>query len=124
MFCEVISIKGNRKKILAVLIIFIIIATGLSYFIYYGPKESKRKEKEEVRTVDDRISPYTNQGITVEILRIRHRGLMDKMLKFGISWRKAPSFYWITTVDGKESNSFGTIVKNGVFNDWYTMLWE
>ena len=56
----------------------------------------------------------------VEILRIRHRGLMDKMLNFGLKWRVKPSFYWIVDVDGKECISKGYVGQSGVYTEWDT----
>ena len=55
--------------------------------------------------IDDRISPLTNQGLILEINRIRHRGLLDEIMKIGSSWRKKPSFYVITNIDDGEYSS-------------------
>jgi hypothetical protein len=114
----------NKKTLVIIALIALVILVATYFYVaFFAPEEPKRKElppKEE----DDRISPYTNQGITVEILRIRNRGLMDKILKFGPSWRNKPCFYWKIIVDDKECSSLGNITVNGVFNDWDTMLQE
>lgn len=99
-----------------------LLLTGVAaYYCCIYEEEKNEKEETETIEIDDTISPHTNQGLTVEILRIRHRGLMDKLLSNGNSWKNTPSFYWITTVDGKEANSKGNVGEYGIFNDWDTM---
>jgi len=115
------------NKRLTMVIITLVIVGLIAICIYLELSSNLTKTTEEIETVkeiDDRISPLTNQGLTVEILRIRHRGLMEKMLKFGTSWRNKPNFYWISYVDGKECNSLGNIGSFGIFNDWDTMSQE
>jgi hypothetical protein len=95
-----------------------------SYYIFIISNEQKeRSEEGPIKTYDNRISPDINQGLTVEVLRIRNRGLLERMLVLGTSWKKTPSFYWIIDVDGKTSNSLGYIGlgSSGAFNTWDTM---
>jgi hypothetical protein len=94
------------------------------YVIFFNQDKTIKEQKSTVKQIDNSISPYINQGLTVEILRIRHRGLMDKMFKFGIGWRNKPNFYWITNVDGKECNSLGNIGSNGIYSEWDTITQE
>jgi hypothetical protein len=110
-----------KKIIIIAIMVFLILLTLFFYSFYKAPE---KKKAEVIEEKDERISPLTNQGLTVEILRIRHRGLLDKILKFGISWRKKPTFYWKIIVDGKETNSFGTIGLTGVYEEWDTKLWK
>lgn len=115
----------KRKNIVIfslLVVVFLIIAGIGMYFIL--PEEKLEEKKIDEINIDDRISPGTNQGLTVEILRIRHRGLMDKMLELGFSWRNTPSFYWDVKVDNKESSSQGNVGKTGVYQVWDTILWE
>jgi hypothetical protein len=117
------KIKNKKKqtKLIGVtlIVVAILIISGIfSYFVYF--KEEEKKNIIEEIVVDDQISPYTNQGLIVEILRIRHRGLLDKMLTFGRSWRATPSFYWISEVDGEECITKGHIGETGVYTDWDT----
>jgi hypothetical protein len=78
--------------------------------------------------VDDRISPYANQGLVLEVLRIRHRGLLDKLMTPGLSWRIKPEFYFNTNIDGmlfeaqllEQHGNFEEIL----FNTWDTMFQE
>ena len=114
---------GIRKKRVLFGVTLIIVAILILYSVFYYFEYFKEEEIEQIiekRTIDNQINPYTNQGLIVEILRIRHRGLLDKMYKFGLSWRKAPSFYWIAEVDGEECNTKGNIGETGVFTDWDT----
>ena len=45
------------------------------YFEYFAYNE--KPELEEVKTIDDRISPLTQQGVFLEIHRIRVNGIID-----------------------------------------------
>jgi hypothetical protein len=80
--------------------------------------------------VDDRISPYENQALILEVLRIRHRGLLDELLGIlpSLSWRIKPEFYFISEMDGVEYVS-KDVEQHGrtdeiLFNTWDTMFQE
>jgi hypothetical protein len=78
--------------------------------------------------IDDRISPLENQGVVLEILRIRDRTLIDKLLKPGKSWETKPTFYFISNIDGLEYTS-KDVTQHGrttevMFNTWDTMFQE
>ena len=108
-------------KLLAVLVITILVIAGLSAYIILNYEEDEEPEKEtDEFELDDKISPYTNQGLIVEVSRIRNRNLLDKMLVLGIDWRNTPSFYYTIEVDEKLGSSEGNIGSNGVFNKWDT----
>jgi hypothetical protein len=81
-----------------------------------------------IDVVDDRISPYENQALIFEVLRIRHRGLLEKLLKPGLSWRIKPEFYFITEIDGaeyvsKDVKQHGRVTEV-LFNTWDSMFQE
>ena len=113
-------------KIVAILIILVLIVASVSAFVFLNKEEKKEKseEIEEEFVLDDRISPYTNQGLHVEILRIRNRDLLDRMLTFGTSWRDTPRFYYTIEIDyGIESkicNSKGHLGEDEVYVSWDT----
>jgi hypothetical protein len=110
---------GTRKnKLIAIIAIVILLSMMLWYL------STPAKEKKEERVFDDRISPMENQALFVEILRIRNRGLMDKMLSYGLDWRDPPSFYYIIKVDGKEGSSKGNVGETGVYTTWDTIGYE
>ena len=113
--------KNKINKGVAIIIVLILVIAGvlISYEVFIRDKEDD-EVKEQIVEIDDRISPYTNQGLMVEILRIRNRGLLDKMMKFGTSWKNKPRFYYIVDVDGRECNSMGNIGQQGVYTDWDT----
>ena len=112
-----------------VVFIVIIVLSISSVFIYSGYFAEKQIEKKEESTsIDDRISPLENQGFVIEILRIRHRGLLERLLKPGNSWKTPPSFYFITNMDGLEYIS-KDVTQHGrtaevTFNTWDTMFEE
>jgi len=116
-------LKKNDKFIVtaAIFIVLLLVLSGLFYAMtYFGEEEKISKEPSEVK-INDQISPYTNQGLIVEMLRIRHRGLMDHMLIKrgpGREWKNPPSYYYIATVDGKEGNVQGNVGRTGVFSVW------
>jgi len=97
-----------------------LVICGISIYYYIADNKKGEEKQEEIKIIDDRISPYTNQGLMVEILRIRNRGLLEKMMSFGTSWKNKPSFYYLTKVDGKEANVKGNVGEQGVYTDWDT----
>jgi len=83
------SIKNNKFIIgLTIIIISLIILLGI-YYIYFNEPDQVKEEPEILFEVDDRISPDLNQGIIVEINRIRHRGILDKILSRGSAWKNS-----------------------------------
>ncbi len=84
---------------------------------------------DKIDVIDDRISPLTSQGVIVQINRMRHRGLLDEILKRGVSWKNAPEFYFTATIDGSDYISkdlYGPPVASSenLYNTWDTMLQE
>ena len=126
--------KKNKQIMLiggTLIIVAVLIAT--TFILVYQEKESIKDEEkiEEQDIIDDRISPLTNQGVIIEILRIRHRGLLDKLMTPGLSWKNKPTFYFITDMDGVEyvsKNVQGGAAQKGTFEtyftDWDTMFQE
>jgi hypothetical protein len=110
-----------NKKIISIFVILILIIAGTVLYLQIEKEPTKELKKDEEKEYDFRISPYTNQGLFVEVLRIRHRGLLEKILNFGRSWRNVPSFYYTVDVDGKVGNSKGNVGESGVFNVWDTL---
>ena len=96
-------------------------------FKYFYEEETEEDETEEV-IIDDRISPLTNQGLICEVLRIRHRGLYDKLMSKGKSYQEKPTFYYIMEIDDLTYNSeivehLGTVEKIP-FRTWDTITHE
>ncbi|MCX6664155.1 MAG: hypothetical protein NTZ75_07900 [Euryarchaeota archaeon] len=120
------SKKRLMKEVALILVILLIISSVFIYYEYFAEKEIIQEETEEPTNLDDRISPDINQGLTVEVLRIRNRGLMDRMLVLGTNWKDTPSFYWIIDVDGEISDSLGYVGfgSSGTFNTWDNMGME
>ncbi len=74
--------------------------------------------------IDDRISPLENQGVTIEILRLRHRGLYDKLTTtFGRDWKNKPTFYFVTNMDGLEFAS-NVVGQHGKFEEINFHTWD
>ena len=117
---------SNKIKIGIVLVVVaLLVLSGI--FVYYYVIEDKEDDKEEEPEefeYDFRINPYNNQGLIVEVLRIRNRDLMDRMLSFGTSWKDTPSFYWDLKVDEKEATTKEYIGTVGVYNTWDTITKE
>jgi hypothetical protein len=114
--------KNNRFMIVAaIFIVIIIIFSGFYYIVFYFGTDAEEIEMETEFEIDDQVSPYTNQGLIFEMLRMRHRGLMELMLLRlgpGKDWENPPSYYYTATVDGKEGNVAGNVGENGLFNVW------
>jgi len=149
------NIKTNKKRsVLITIIIVIMLLSSALIFVLLTKEDEKKQIKEETAPVvpitqvltktydqmkqegllekmnitDDRISPYENQAVILEILRIRHRGLLERLLKPGSSWKTQPAFYFITEMDGMEYISKDveqhTRVSEILFNTWDTMFQE
>ncbi|PNX53263.1 MAG: hypothetical protein BV458_05430, partial [Thermoplasmata archaeon M9B2D] len=121
----------RKQKILLVVSLLVIACLLISgtfvYFEYYATKKITPLVETPI-VIDDRISPLENQGLVLEVLRIRHRGLLDKLLKPGNSWKTNPSFYFISNMDGLEYAS-KDVTQHGrtaeiLFNTWDTMFEE
>ena len=115
--------KSDRKEQwMVVIIIVIIIAMVAAAALMPHPQKRISKSKEIV--IDDRVSPLTNQGIIVEIERVRHRGLLDKLLTpFSTEWKNKPSFYVKVSIDGKTFSSKNATVLGGSKEYLYT-TWD
>ena len=112
-----------KRKTIAGLAIFIVALLILSAVVVQydlWPKEEVEEVDEEPEVLDDRISPYINQGLYIRIDRIRNRELMDLMYQFGSAWKYPPSYYFKINVDGDEGSAEGAIAEKGVFNVWDT----
>ena len=111
----------NTKKIGAILVVSILLIAGvLIYIAYYMPDDEEEPEMIVEREIDDRISPLENQALTFEVLRIRHRGLYDKLMSRGTSWKTKPSFYPIVDIDELAYGTHGETM----YTTWDTMFKE
>jgi len=104
-----------------------LIIIGVYFFLVLNEFDEV-EEPESLPEVDDRISPLTNQGLIFEVNRIRHRGLLDEIMKIGTSWKNKPVFYYICEIDDGEFNSreviSATAENDEPFNTWDTMFLE
>ncbi len=122
-----------RKKTVGIITAFVLAFLLLipAIFLYNGffaQNIITDEQQGEPQVLDDRISPLENQGLVLEILRIRHRGLLDKLLKPGGSWKTKPAFYFISNIDGLEYVS-KDVTQHGrtaevLFTLWDTIMQE
>lgn len=124
-------LRYKQKIIIGVSLLIVVCLVVSSVFVYvqfFGEEKETITEGPVEKKIDDRISPYTNQGLILEINRIRHRGLLEKLLKIGTSWREKPSFYFISNMDdleyvSKDVEALGSSSET-LFNMWDTMFHE
>ncbi len=114
--------EKKKEKIWIFALVALILLLLVSSLYWYMPERKGEEEKE--REVDNRISPMENQAIFVQVLRIRNRGLMERMLSYGNSWKETPSFYYTITVDDEFGSAKGNVGEEGVYNTWDTMGYE
>ena len=122
------SKKRLMKEVALILIALLIISSVFIYYGYFAEKGIVQEKIEEPTIIDDRISPLENQGLVVEVLRIRHRGLLQKLITPGNSWKNTPTFYFITNMDGLEYAS-KDVTQHGrttevLFHTWDTIFQE
>ena len=77
----------DNKSIILLSCIIITLILIAGFVIFFIKDDSEEEYQEPPRIIDDNVSPYLSQQLTVEILRIRNRGIIDKMLTFGRSWK-------------------------------------
>ncbi len=123
------NIKNNMKIIVAVIVVAIIILSSTIVYISINEDEVKKDtEKEEEIIIDDRISPLVNQGLILEVQRIRHRGLLEEITKRGAGWKEKPEFYFISNIDETEYVSKDVSAAGAeseiLFNTWDTFFQE
>ena len=119
-----------KKNHYLTLIFIIVIISILFLFLYsnlYQLKEKKERVDEKDK-IDLRISPNVNQGIILEITRIRHRGLLEEIMKPGNQWKHPPTFYFTCKIDDVMYNSrkveSANLENDEPFNTWDTMFLE
>jgi hypothetical protein len=121
--------KTNIMILAGVTIIVVAILIVVGVFAYTDIfKEEKMAAEEEEFILDNRVSPYENQAMVLEVLRIRHRGCYDKLMSPGRGWKDKPSFYYIANLDGleyvsKDVEHLGK-VEELLFTGWDTMFQE
>jgi len=115
----------RKKKLIAGLLVFVFLfSIVISYYYYFvNEEENLKEEPEEEKVIDDRINPLVNQGLVLEILRIRHRGLLEKFLSPGNAWRTEPTFYFISNIDGLEYIS-RNVAQHGRVEEVYFNTWD
>ena len=94
----IMDLKSNDKFMIgaAVFIVLVLVLSGLYYgFAYFGEeKEITDDEPREEPEIDDRISPLTTQAVSLDIDRIRMKGIESQMRKIGTAWKNVPSYYF------------------------------
>ena len=125
-------IRAKTKRLLiisgSILAVLLLLALGL-YGAFELSKEKKEEEPAKTEKVyDDRISPLENQGVIIEVKRVRHRGLLNTIMNKLLAWRFKPSFYFTTVMDGLEYISKDVKAATGeseqLYNTWDTMFME
>ena len=105
----------------ALLVVICLIASSVFVYFEFFAEEKEIPEKEPIEfKLDDRISPNINQGLIIEVNRIRNRDLMDFMYQFSKSWKYPPSYFYTINVDGGVGSAEGRIGEDGLFNVWDT----
>jgi hypothetical protein len=108
--------------IVAIIAIALVIAVIIIFSVNINEESPTQGFFEEEVEFDNRISPLVNQGLILEVKRIRNRVLLDEIMNFGISWRKTPQFKVEIEIDGmkysKETNY------DFSFNTWDTWFQE
>jgi len=122
-----IKLHDKKKSIIIISILVLISLIFSSLIIYSGyltttkdnNKDNDTDGEPSEKKIDNRISPLTNQGLILEINRIRHRGLLDSIIKNSISWKIKPKFYVITEIDGQKYSSHDEI--GFIYKAWDTI---
>jgi len=126
-------LRYKHKLIIGITLIVVacIILSGIFIYFEFFDKEDEEKEIDDVDEIEydlNAITPLENQGLNFEVLRIRHRGLLDEIMQIGNSWKNKPQFYFITNIDGVEFISKDVHAPGGeseeLFITWDTIFQE
>jgi hypothetical protein len=105
----------KKTKILFIIIVLLSFSGIISYpyicNVINNQKDAGTEKNEQINSIlDNRISPLVNQGLILEINRIRNRGLLDIIMKSGNNWKNKPLFFIETNIDGLKyiSDHFNT----------------
>jgi len=112
-----ITIQG----VITIIVVIILIVAGIQYINFNGDDE--KEEPIEKKEIDNNISPLVNQGLTLEVKRIRHRGLYEKLITPGNAWKTNPKFYFISNMDGLEYIS-RDVTQHGKIIEVYFESWD
>jgi len=128
---RMIKTKNNNFTIIASIFIVFILTLTVLYYTFGVPEDDDSDDDTIKNTViiDDQISPLTNQGLVLEVLRIRHRGLLDQIVKRGTGWKNQPEFYFISEIDdqeyiSKDIEGAGGVISEIPFVGWDTIFQE
>ncbi len=111
--------KKNMYMLVTICIVIILISSALLYNLISIDEEKKDVETididtvpltellgktyaqlkqegllERIEIVDENTSTLTNQAVTLEINRVRKKGIEEQMRKTGKSWENTPSYYF------------------------------
>ncbi len=124
-------VKRKQKVIVGVsLLVIALLLAGSAYVYleYYATKKVTPLPQAQPTIIDNRISPLENQGLVLEILRIRDRDLLPKLLTPGNSWKTKPQFYFISNIDNMEYASKDVAQQTQsaeiLFHTWDTIFQE
>lgn len=121
-------IKRTAKITIIITFLLILSVSLIAYYELFLAKKVTTQEIITIKEIDNRISPLETQGLILEIIRIRHRGLLEKLIKPGKSWKQKPSFFFISDMDGFEYSSKDVQIvgksSEYLFNTWDTMFQE
>lgn len=115
-------LKYKQKLIIGVTLLVLgsLIVSGLFIYFEYFTEEEELPVIESIETPpDDRISPLADQVVSLEVNRIRKKGLEELLRKRGNSWKDTPTYHYVAFLYDAEFNS-------GPINKWDTgyVNWE
>jgi len=93
---------NNRFMIGAALfVVIILLFSGIYYGFSFLKEEPEPVDEEiiEVPEIDGRISPLTTQAVSLEVNRIRKKGIEEQMRKIGTAWKNVPNYYYEAILD-------------------------
>ncbi|MCK5459187.1 MAG: hypothetical protein KAI20_04800, partial [Thermoplasmatales archaeon] len=114
-------LRYKQKLIIGITLLVVACLVISSIFVYYNffDKEDETVEEEpEDAVVDDRISPLADQVVSLEINRIRKKGMEEKVRKIGNSWKNKPSFHYAAYLNDIEWSSGNINAWDTGYVDW------
>jgi len=98
--------KKNKLYVGIAILVVLCLATA-GFISYYGLliKEDEEESKGLVKSYDDRVGLGVNDGLILEINRVRHRGSLDALLSKGNAYKSVPTFFYEGIIDDTQFSS-------------------
>jgi hypothetical protein len=124
---------GNKSNYIFIFILILLVTSLTIFYLSFGNENIDLIDYNQIKEINNiynsSISPLTNQGIIIEINRIRNREFMNTIKNSIVKWKIKPAYYYTIEIDGenylknKKLNYLSGIGDN-IITEWDTFFQE